>query len=557
MARSNSVIVSVKAPINWEVMTEKKQQRLRQTVGRDTRVIRAFLGVIERHEDALLTGKNRDRISDGKLDQLTMTAFKVRAGYQQRPSVLHDLKVRFPRMSQNEMAECRKTAVSQYESYLKLRKQKGRVASHPTRVSSSRRIPRWVFTQRFSLVEGPTSVARWWVNIRDALDSTTKGKRVHDRLVIPLRISPFHLNQFSRGEVKALQIFTDDTRKWWTTFAVRVDVPDVSETLPPAVIGIDLGIEKAACVSLLTPERVRETRFFRQGEKVERIKALDNQVAGLQRELDFRKNTGLRYDQVASKLKGLRHKRENVSKECNRVLVHQILDYINELSERYTLYVAIGRLKNIRQQARKGNFQGRAFRGMIHSWAFSRITKSLSHNLAQLGWSIERKNSRFRVVPESWTSIMCWKCGRKGVRPRQSLFICPTCGNKCNADMNGAINIAARLVTLTKSLHSVRGQGKWNDAIQRAKSPRPQAQGKTPSRGKSLLSSKSQASGAGESAVIHTAQMSLLSFSDGAEMSDDDHAVERTVEILSAAGKDAPALQQEKEVRSIGGSASR
>ena len=123
--------------------------------------------------------------------------------------------------------------------------------------------------------------------------------------------------------------------------------------------------------------------------------------------------------------------------------------------------------------------------------------------------------------------------------------------------MNGAINIAARLVTLTKSLHSVRGQGKWNDAIQRAKSPRPKAQGKTSSRGKSLLSSRSHASGSGESAVIHTAQMSLLSFSDGSERSDDDHAVENTVETLSAAGDDAPALQQEKEVRSIGGSASR
>ncbi len=556
MARSKDVTVSVKVPINWEVMTERKQQRLRQTVGRDTRVIRAFLGVIERHEDALLTGKNRDRISDGKLDQLTMTALKVRAGYQQRPSVPHDLKVRFPRMSQNEMAECRKTAVSQYESYLKLRKLKGRVASHPTRVSSSRRIPRWVFTQRFSLVERPTSVARWWVNIRDALDSATKGNRVHDRLVIPLKVSPFHLNQFSRGEIKALQIFTDDSRKWWITFAVSVDVPEVSETLPPAIIGIDLGIEKAACVSLLTPERVRETRFFRQEEKIERIKVLDRKVASLQRELDLRKNRDARYDQVVSKLKGLRHKRENVAKEYDRVLVHQILDYITEVSERYTLFAAIGRLKNIRQLARKGNYQGSFLRGMIHSWAFSRITKSLSHNLAQLGWSVEGRNSRFRVVPENWTSIMCWKCGRKGARPRQSLFVCPTCGNKCNADMNGAINIAARLVTLTKSLHSVRGQGKWDSAVQRAQSPQPKAQGKRPSRGKSLLSSTSRASGSGESAVIHTAQMSLLSFSDGAETSDDDHAVERTVEILSAAGDDAPALQQEKEVRSIGGSAS-
>jgi len=49
MARSKGVTISVKVPINWDAMTEKKQQRLRQIVGRDTRMIRAFLGVIEQH----------------------------------------------------------------------------------------------------------------------------------------------------------------------------------------------------------------------------------------------------------------------------------------------------------------------------------------------------------------------------------------------------------------------------------------------------------------------------------------------------------------------------
>ena len=87
MARSKGVTISVKIPINWDVMTERTRQRLRQTVGRDTRVIRAFLGIIEQHEDELLTGRNKDRIADGKLDQLTMTALKVKSGCEQRTSV--------------------------------------------------------------------------------------------------------------------------------------------------------------------------------------------------------------------------------------------------------------------------------------------------------------------------------------------------------------------------------------------------------------------------------------------------------------------------------------
>ena len=123
MARSKGVTISVKVPINWESMTEKTRQRLRQTVGRDTRVIRAFLGIIKHNESKLLTGKNRDRIDDGKLDQLTMTALKVKLGNSQRLTVPHDFKVRFPRISQNEMTECRQTAVALYESYLKLKKE--------------------------------------------------------------------------------------------------------------------------------------------------------------------------------------------------------------------------------------------------------------------------------------------------------------------------------------------------------------------------------------------------------------------------------------------------
>lgn len=153
MARSKGVTIAVKVPIKWEVMTERTKQRLRQNVGRDTRVICAFLGVIEQHEDELLTGRNKDRIADGKVDQLTMTALKVKTGYEQRTSIPHDLKVRFPRISQNEMIECRQTAVALYESYLKLRAKKGYSASRPTAINGTRRIPRWVFSQRFKIVD--------------------------------------------------------------------------------------------------------------------------------------------------------------------------------------------------------------------------------------------------------------------------------------------------------------------------------------------------------------------------------------------------------------------
>ena len=559
MARSKGVTIAVKVPIKWESMTERTRQRLRQTVGRDTRVVRAFLGIIEQNEDKLLTGKNKDRIHDGNLDKLTMTALNVKAGYSQRLTVPHDFKVRFPRISQNEMTECRQTAVALYESYLKLKKKNGWNTSRPTTNTCSRRIPRWVFSQRFKLIEKKTSVSRWWLDIRDSLDSVQERRTRHDRLSIPLKISPFHLNQIRRGEVKAVQLFADLTGKWWTTIAVRITLDDIQEeNLPVAILGIDLGIEKAACSTLLTPEKTRETCYFVQRKKIAVIKKYDRLVADLQREMYTRRNNGLSSDRVAGKLRQMRSKRENVAREYDRVLVRQLLDYISELSKKYTLYVAIGRLKNIRMRAKRGNYRGRRFRGMIHSWAFARITDSLKHGLAQLGWKVDGKDSRLRAVPESWTSIMCWKCGAKGKRPRQNYFHCPSCGYSINADQNGSINIAARMLTLTKSLHSVRGLGLWTRVLERARRARLKARKKKPSsKGKSLLSKKELTSSSGESAAVHFVQSDLAGFSDGTGESDNDPAVVKTVETFSVVGSDVPTSGQEKEARSSGGIPSR
>jgi transposase len=510
-------------------MTKRSRQRLRQIVGRDTRIIKAYLGVIQTHEKGLLVGKRKNRIDETKLHAMTLTATRSSSN---RSTVEHDMKAKFPRTSQNEFTECRKTAASLYESYLILRDKKGRKASRPLSTSCSRRIPRWTFApQVFRLVKSKTTVARWWLNLRDSLDMSFKQQIQHDRLFIPLKVSPFHENQFNRGQVKAAQIFTDRHGKWWVTLAVRLEeLSEEDDSLPPAVLGIDLGIEKAACASLVTTEKVRTTVYFKQEDKIRLLKKYDNQVAALNHEMHTRKNNGLRYDSLARKLKSIRTRRENLSREYDRVLVRQILNH--------------------RKVAKRGNRRGRGFRRLIHSWAFARITESLKHQLAQLGWSVEGKNARFRAVPESWTSIICWKCGNKGRRPKQNYFQCTTCGHKTNADRNGAINIAARLITLTDSLHSVRGQGKWASAVARRKLPKTR---RTKSQGKSLLSKKGRASSPRESAVVHQAQTKLLSFSDGTEVGDDDQTVENTVDTLAAAGNDKPASRQEKEARSVGG----
>jgi hypothetical protein len=82
--------------------------------------------------------------------------------------------------------------------------------------------------------------------------------------------------------------------------------------------------------------------------------------------------------------------------------------------------------------------------------------------MAKIGLS-----KRVLVISEAWTSKTCWKCNTKGNRIRQDLFQCinPSCGWKYSADVNGAINIAKKLVAtfiLTNSRNrAVRGLGKF------------------------------------------------------------------------------------------------
>ncbi len=97
--------------------------------------------------------------------------------------------------------------------------------------------------------------------------------------------------------------------------------------------------------------------------------------------------------------------------------------------------------------------------------------------------------------------------------------------------------------------------GLWTRTLEKVRRARLKTRTKTSkksSRGKSLLSKRELTSGSGESAAVHHAQMSHLSFSDDTGKGDDDPAVVRTVETLVVAGSDEPASAQEKEARSVG-----
>jgi IS605 OrfB family transposase len=484
MGRSKGVIISVKVPINWNKMTDRQKTRLNRITGRDTRVIKAYLGVIERHEDELLTGRKKTRIDASALDELTLTASKGKAN---RELVPHDFKKRFPNLSVNEFQECRDTAIAMWQSYLELG------GSKPLRTKrySTSKIPRYAFSQRFELVYSPELEIKHWLELRDSLDSSSEGRVRHDKLMIPLSISSFHLNKMKHGEVKTVRIFKDSKPKWWAIFTITLSIEKIDLAgRPLGVFSIDLGINKAACSVLLTREGYKHIQYWKQEDKLRRLNSLDARVASLQQEKESLLREGKNPDRVTAQLRKLSGKRDRVSKEYDKKLVRNLSDHILEMSKKYDLYVTIGKLKGIRNSARKGNYRGRRFRGMIHRWAFARVRDSLGHKLAALG--LDKK--RYLAVPEQWTSIICHKCGNKGIRPKQNLFVCHTCGYRANADLNGAINIGKRLIMLIPSLRDEKGLGIWLNPRDRAIL---KARRKSSSKGKSSPSKRKPGSKGG------------------------------------------------------------
>ena len=517
MGRSKGTIISVKVPIRWRVMTDRQKTRLNRITGRDTRVTKAYLGVIERHENELLSGRKRTRINASLLDELTLTASRGKAD---RSHVPHDFKSRFRNISVNEFQECRDTAIAMWQSYLELGGRKPLGAKR----YSTRKIPRYAFLQRFEIVYTPSLEIRHWLKLRDSLDSARAGRKNHDKLMIPLSISSYHLNKMKEGKVKTVRIFKDRCRKWWAIFTVTLEIEAIETSgKPPAVLSIDLGINKAACSVLLTQKGYKQVRYWKQDDKLRRVQMLDGRIASLQTEKETLLSQGRNADAVSRKLRSMSGKRQRVSRVLDRNLVKEISEHILEMAERFNLYVSIGKVKGIRNTARRGNFKGRKFRGMIHRWAFTRIRDMLWHKLATLGFDTKH----YRAVPEQWTSIMCHKCGHKGIRPKQNLFICHTCGYRANADLNGAINIGKRLIMLIHSLRDEKGLGMWLNPKDRAilKAQRRRLS----SKGKSSLPQKSPASIEGESVADCSDQTSLVEFA-----SSEDPAMVIAVEKPSA-----------------------
>ncbi|MHA1954126.1 MAG: zinc ribbon domain-containing protein, partial [Candidatus Heimdallarchaeaceae archaeon] len=233
--------------------------------------------------------------------------------------------------------------------------------------------------------------------------------------------------------------------QWYAHFFQKYSVPSYQSSNPPAVLGVDLGIKKTAVAVLLTPRGkviMDEVRFIVNKERQAKIFRLNKKIQSIQRELDTRINTGQPHSKLNVKLAQLRRRRRSITENELGYAVNQLTEFILQLKNQYNLFVSVGYPKDIRQSYTRGS-GNKSHRRRLHKWCYRLFITKLRYKLKQEGFD----SYRVVAVNEDNTSKICSRCNSKTTtRTGQGKFNCSNCNYELNADLNGAKNIAKRLL---------------------------------------------------------------------------------------------------------------
>lgn len=179
------------------------------------------------------------------------------------------------------------------------------------------------------------------------------------------------------------------------------------------VLGVDLGVVNIATTSDGTKHSGKQVNHVRGRHRKLRAKLQRKGTKSCKR-----------------KLRKLAGKERRFASHVNHCISRQIVD----LAQRTERALALEDLLGIRARIRARRQQ----RAVLHSWSFAQLRQYIEYKAAWLGITV------VAVDPRN-TSRTCPVCGHidKANRPSQSVFRCQHCGHAANADVVGAVNIAA------------------------------------------------------------------------------------------------------------------
>jgi len=126
-------------------------------------------------------------------------------------------------------------------------------------------------------------------------------------------------------------------------------------------------------------------------------------------------------------------------KQRNKVnqILHHVSKDIVERAKKNNFGIVMENLKGIRKLYRKGNGQGRRYRGKMNSWSFYELQRQIEYKAKWEGIPV------IYLSPRK-TSSFCAICGSKILECTERQVYCPKCKTFVDRDVNAAKNILAR-----------------------------------------------------------------------------------------------------------------
>jgi len=206
---------------------------------------------------------------------------------------------------------------------------------------------------------------------------------------------------------------------------------EVPAPLPLGYVGIDLN-ERNVTISVTNGY---EKKFAELGEVVE--------IKEIYREIRAKISRNTRGDRrICKKLLAKYGKREE-KRTTQRI--HKLTKEIVSYAKANRFGIKMEKLKGIRKLYRKGNGQGKSFRGRMNSWVFGETQRQIDYKARWEGvpdWFVNPRGS----------SSKCPDCGSRVVRLADRKLYCPACDKTWDRDVLASRNIMACAVPQVRPL---------------------------------------------------------------------------------------------------------
>jgi len=190
------------------------------------------------------------------------------------------------------------------------------------------------------------------------------------------------------------------------------------ELFPTNVVAIDLGLN-----NIITATESDGSSHIVSGRELKAIRRYWQKVRTKVKPPTKRKPSR-RYLQICRKeSRQIRHRLHIISKQ-----------FVERCEEKGVTHIVLGDLNGIRDNI---NYSKR-LNQQLHNWNFAQLIDFITYKAQRVGITTE-------LISEKYTSQTCCACGtvKKSNRKTRGLYVCD-CGNRINADRNGANNILQR-----------------------------------------------------------------------------------------------------------------